>query len=74
MIKNYVLPNGTEIDEHQMMCIKNYYEEQCTMEVIIDNYDISEEKAKMLAFEIREYMDEENCTETEAIEYIMNNL
>lgn len=73
-MKNYVLPNGTEIDEYQMMCIKNYYEEQLTMEFIIDNYDIPEEKAKMLAFEVREYMDDEECTETEAIEHIVNNL
>lgn len=73
-MKNYVLPNGTEIDEYQMMCIKNYYEEQRTMEVIIDNYDIPEDKAKMLAFEVREYMDDEECTEIEAIEHIVNNL
>ena len=34
MIKNYVLPNGTEIDVYEMIKIKNYYEEQ---ETILDN-------------------------------------
>ena len=73
-MKNYVLPNGTEINEYQMMCIKNYYEEQRTMEIIIDNYAVPEGKAKMLAYEVRDYRDDNECTEIEAIEFIMNNL
>ena len=74
MIKNYVLPNGTEIDVYEMIKIKNYYEEQETIEILVENYNIPEGKAKMLAFEVREYMKDEECTEIEAIEYIRNNL
>lgn len=65
-MKNYKI-KGIELNEYEMQCIKNYYLEQSTKDTIIYNYDIEEDKASILAFEVRELMDEIEISESEAI-------
>jgi hypothetical protein len=70
-MKNYVLENGMELDVCEMIKIKNHYERECTKEFILDNYDYSDEEATKLACEIRDYMDDYEVTETDAIQIIL---
>lgn len=65
-MKNYKI-KGIELNEYEMQCIKNYYLEQSTRDTIIYNYDIDEDVASLLAFEIRELMDDREIPESEAI-------
>ena len=71
-MKNYVLKNGLEIDVYEMMKIKQFYEVQCTKEYIEDNFDMSDEQAEKLAYEVREKMDDEDITESEALGIILD--
>lgn len=65
-MKNYKI-KGIELNEYEMQCIKNYYLEQSTRDTIIYNYDIDEDNASLLAFEVRELMDDREIPESEAI-------
>ena len=65
-MKNYKI-KGIELNEYEMQCIKNYYLEQSTRDTIIYNYDIDEDEASILAFEIRELMNDIEIPENEAI-------
>ena len=65
-MKNYKI-KGIELNEYEMQCIKNYYLEQSTKDTIIYNYNVDEDKASLLAFEIRELMDDIEIPENEAI-------
>lgn len=65
-MKNYKI-KGIELNEYEMQCIKNYYLEQSTKDTIIHNYNIEEDEASILAFEVRELMDEIEISESEAI-------
>ena len=71
-MKNYVLENGLEINVYEMMQIKQFYELECTKEWIQDNFDISDEQTEKLAYEVHEKMNDEDITESEALEIIVN--
>ena len=61
---------GVTLDEHDMICIKNYYEQRCTAEYLVENYGLDEEQAMRLAFDVRELMDDFGCDEDMAIETV----
>ena len=61
---------GTTLNEHDMICIKNYYEQRSTAEYLVDKYGFDEEKAMHLAFMVRELMDDFGCDEDIAIETV----
>ncbi len=61
---------GATLDQHDMMCIKNYYEQRCTAEYLAENYGFDEERAMCLAYMVRELMDDCGCDEDEAIETV----
>ena len=72
-MKNYVLPNGTEINREEMSLIHEYYEIECTTEYILENYDINEETARDLAREAVEKMNDYHLSEEEAVDEIMDD-
>lgn len=71
-MENYILKDGREITVSEMMCIVEHYEIQCTMEYLRENYEIPEEKLKLIASEVRRYMNKYGYTEIEATEKILN--
>lgn len=72
IMKNYKI-KGIELDVYDMIQIKNYYEEQCTMEFLLENYDLTEEKAKKLAYEVRCKMDKYGISEDDAIQELIDS-
>lgn len=58
---------GVTLDVCDLVKIHKYYEVACTTEYILENYNVTEEEASKLAVEIREYMDDRDVTESEAI-------
>lgn len=63
---------GVTLDVYDLIKIHEYYQVACTAEYILDNYDVTEEKAMKLAADVREYMDKYNVVEDEAIVAIMS--
>lgn len=60
---------GVTLNECEMYEIKNYYEALCTAEYIFENYNVTEEQAIKLGYEVRRLMekyggDEEDTTPT----------
>ena len=64
---------GVTLNMMDMMEISKYYGVVCTAEYLLDNYDITEEEVIDLAHKVRRHMDKCDCTESEAIEEIMEN-
>ena len=64
---------GITLDEFDMQRIKEYYEQRCTAEYLVENYNLDEEQAMRFAFDIRELMGDWNISETEAIYEILGN-
>jgi hypothetical protein len=64
---------GVTLDEFDMRCIKNYYEQRCTAEYLAENYNLDEERAMSLAADVRELMDDWEISETEAIYKILSD-
>ena len=58
---------GITLDEFDMQRIKEYYEQRCTAEYLVENYRLDEEQAMRLAFMVRELMDDFDCNEDIAI-------
>ena len=64
---------GITLDAGDMYEIKEYYEAHCTAEYIADNYDVTDEEAVKLGYEVRRLMDKYGSTEEEAIYEVMKN-
>ena len=63
---------GITLNEYDMYDIKKYYEAHCTAEYIADNYDVTEEEAVKLGYEVRRLMDKYGSEEEDAIYEVMN--
>lgn len=62
---------GVTLNEYDMYDIKKYYEAHCTAEYIADNYDVTEEEAVKLGYEVRRLMDKYGSEEEDAIYEVM---
>ena len=62
---------GITLNEYDMYDIKKYYEAHCTAEYIADNYDVTDEEAIKLGYEVRRLMDKYDSTEEDAIYEVM---
>lgn len=71
-MKNFEI-KGIELDVCDMIEIKNYYEKECTMEFLLENYDLTEEKARKLAYEVRYKMDKYGISEDDAIQELIDS-
>ena len=61
---------GVTLDALDMQRIKEYYEQLCTAEYLMENYPLDEEQAMDLAASVRELMDDVGCDEDVAIETV----
>lgn len=61
---------GVTLDEFDMQRIKEYYEQRCTAEWLVDTYGFNEERAMELGHLIREKMFKYDFTEDEAVEEV----
>ncbi len=61
---------GVTLDALDMQRIKEYYEELCTAEYLVENYSLDEEQAMGLAADVRRLMDDYGCDEDVAIETV----
>lgn len=64
---------GITLNEFDMYDIKKYYEAACTAEYIMDNYDVTEEEAMKLGWEVRRLMDNYGGTEEDLVYEVMEN-
>ena len=62
---------GITLNEYDMYDIKKYYEAHCVAEYIADNYDVTEEEAVKLGYEVRRLMDKYGSEEEDAIYEVM---
>lgn len=62
---------GITLNEFEMYDIKKFYEAHCTAEYIFENYDVTEEKAIELGYEVRRLMDKYDYYEEDAIDKVM---
>ena len=62
---------GVTLNEYDMYDVKKYYEAHCTAEYIADNYDVTEDKAIELGYQVRRLMDKYDSTEEDAIYEVM---
>lgn len=58
---------GITLNEYDMYGIKKFYEAHCTAEYILENCNVTEEKAIELGYEVRRLMDKYGYEENEAI-------
>ena len=58
---------GITLDVYDMIKIKQYYEQRCTAEYIMEKWNIGEEVALRLAVDVRKIMDKLGCDEDFAI-------
>lgn len=63
---------GISLDESDLIRITEYYEAHCTANYLLENYDISEDLAVQLGYEIREIMSDYNCSEDMAINHVLS--
>ena len=75
-MKNYVLPNGQELDVMQMMAISKFYDFELTKEYLTENLDhlsLSENVIEQFTAEVREYIEDcdEPISEVEAINDVL---
>ena len=64
---------GITLNECDMYEIKEYYEAHCTAEYIADNYDVTDEEAVKLGYEVCRLMNRYGYTEEEAIYEVMKS-
>ncbi len=62
---------GITLDVHDMYNICEYYEAYCTAEYIEDNYDVSEDEAIQLGYEVRRRMKKYGGEEEDVINDVM---
>ena len=62
---------GVTLNEYDMYDIKKYYEAHCTAEYVADNYDVTEEEAIKIGYQVRRLMDKYDSTEEDAIYEVM---
>ena len=62
---------GITLNEYDMYDIKEYYEAHCTAEYIADNYDVTDDEAVRLGYEVRRLMNRYGYEEEEAIYEVM---
>ena len=62
---------GVTLDEYDMYEIQKYYEAHCTAEYIAENYDVTDEEAVKLGYQVRRLMDKYDSTEEDAIYEVM---
>ena len=62
---------GVTLNMQDMMEVCQYYRVACTAEYLLENYDLTEDKAMGLAYNVRVLMDKYDYTEIEAIEEVM---
>lgn len=72
-MKNYKI-KGIELNEYDMQLIKEYYEYQNRMDMLLFDYDITEEEAGKLSAKIGKYMRDYDMTEREAMNEILKNM
>lgn len=65
---------GITLNEYEMYDIKKFYEAHCTAEYIFENYNVTEEEAIELGYEVRRLMDKYGGDEEDAIYETMRNL
>lgn len=63
---------GIVLDEYDMQSIHEYYEQRCTAEFLVENYDINEKLAMELAYLVRRKMDKYGYTEEDAIYEVLD--
>lgn len=64
---------GITLNEYEMYDIKKFYEAHCTAEYILENYNVTEEQAIELGYEVRRLMDKYGGEEEDAIYEAMRN-
>lgn len=62
---------GITLDEFDMQRIKEHYETYCTAEYLTENYELTEERAVELGYDVRRMMLKYGYDEEYAIEEIM---
>ena len=62
---------GVTLDEWDMYEIKKYYEAHCTAEYVAENYDVTDEEAIEIGYQVRRLMDKYDSTEEDAIYEVM---
>lgn len=62
---------GITLDEYDMQRIKEYYEQRCTAEYLVERYGFCEEQAMRFAYEVRRKMLKYDYTEDEAIREVL---
>ena len=65
---------GIVLTAGEMCEINEYYEQACTAEYLLDNYDLSEKQAMQLAADVRREMNKYGFTECDAIEEVFCRL
>lgn len=63
---------GVTLDVYDLINIHEYYRTACIAEYLMDNYNLTEDKAMSLGARVRRYIDKNNVTEDVAIEEIMS--
>ena len=64
---------GVTLNEWDMLDVKRYYEAACTANRILDmEYNISDDAALQLGYQVRLLMAERGSSESDAIDEIMN--
>ena len=64
---------GVTLNEYDMYDIKEYYEAHCTAEYIADNYDVTDEEAVKLGYEVRRIMNKYGGDEDDIVREVMKN-
>lgn len=62
---------GVTLDVYDMMRVKEYYEAHCTAEYLWENYNVTEENAVSLGYEVRRLMDKYDYDELTAIDEVV---
>lgn len=65
---------GITLNEYEMYDIMKFYEAHCSAEYILENYNVTEEQAIELGYEVRRLMDKYGGDEEDAIYEAMRNL
>ena len=64
---------GITLNEYDMYDIKEFYEAHCTAEYIADNYDVTDDEAVKLGYEVRRIMNKYGGEEDDVIREVMKN-
>lgn len=62
---------GVVLNEYDMIEIKDYYEAHCTAEYLLENYDLTEDEAVSLGYEVRRLMFKYDYDELTAIDEVL---